>query len=327
MTDADRSHPEVFTAAVPVPDNDGRTVYPPRPDADGLYALSEVLDWDTFMNQTYVQLRRGCSFARSALSSLTLSVESAGKAQDCVRQIESILPWFLRRELFLIPEQQRLKDVCGMLFSEIMVWAGLTDCLQMYARFIAGSADKWLSLSQALVENHLEKQKDWRHARAPVHWVKRVTNNIDEKESWLTWNAIDRSKEPDVISLEEIARTPLEGLLERRYSHHSLTELEAAAKEDPETAEYLACKIHNPSWGLETISRHLNWDKKRGQRVDRRYRRLRKGLRDRGMGLQCREYRPPVGISEANFTVHFEQLFDGARGRGVGVWQHHQSGH
>ena len=66
MTDADRSHPEVFTAAVPLPDNDGRTVYPPLPDADGLYALSEVSDWDTFMNQTYVQLRRGCSFARGA---------------------------------------------------------------------------------------------------------------------------------------------------------------------------------------------------------------------------------------------------------------------
>lgn len=320
MTDANRSHPEVFAPAVPIPDSVGRTVYPPRPDADGKFAVSEVLDWDAFMRQVYVQTGRTCAFVRGELSSM--SNEGASRAQEYVRQIELRRPLFLRRELFLIPLQQRSKDICGMLFSEIMVWAGQTDCLRMFAKFIAGSPDKWQPLSQALVENHLEGQKDWRHARAPVHWVKQVTNTIAQKESRVTQHAVDRSTEPEVVSLEEVAESPIEGLLERRYSFHSVVQLEAAAHEDPETAEYLACKIRNPSWPCEAISRHLNWDERRGRRVDRRYRRLRRKFRSLGAGIQCRDYRPPSGISDANFTACFEELFDGTRGRGTGVWQH-----
>ena len=115
---------------------------------------------------------------------------------------------------------------------------------------------------------------------------------------------------------------PIEGLLQRKYSYQSVTELEAAAREDPETAEYVACKVRNPRWSPEAISRHLNWDEKRGKRVDRRYRRLRNRLKDLGAGMQRREYAPPPGVSDANFTMYFEELFDGSRGRKTGVWQH-----
>ena len=320
MTDTNPPYPEVFASPEAIPDPAGRTVYPPRPDADGKYALSEVLDWDAFMSQVHTHLGRTCTFVRSTLNSMPQ--ESAERARALVWQIEFIRPLFLRRQLHLIPEQQRMKDTCGMLFSEIMVWAGQTDCLKTFAGFIAGSREKWLPFSQALVENNLQGQKDWRQAKTPVHWVKRVTNTIADKETRLTGHAVDCPKELDGISFEEIAESPIEGLLERKYSYHSIAELEAAAKEDPETAEYLSCKIRNPSWSRETITRHLQWDEKRGKRVDRRYRRLRREFRKRGVGIQCREYRPPSGISEANFTAYFEELFDGTRGRGTGVWQH-----
>ena len=323
MNDAGRMYPEVFTPAGPFHGDSGRTVYPPRPDADGNFAFIEVLDWHTLMIQVYVQTGYMCAFLRSALSSM--SIESRNRIEESVRQIERTRPIFLRTGLLLIATQQRMKDMYMVFFIESMVWAQQESSLRMTAKFFAGSPDKWLALSQAVVENHLEGQKDWRHANEPAQWVKGVTNTIARKESRVAWQAVDRSEDPDVISLEEIVESTIEGLLEQQYSFQSVAQLEAAAQEDPETAEYLSCKIRNPSWSCDAISRHLNWDEKRGRRIDRRFRRLRRKIRNLGAGIQCRDYKPPVGISEANFTAHFEQLFDGTRGRGTGVWQHRTS--
>jgi hypothetical protein len=55
--------------------------------------------------------------------------------------------------------------------------------------------------------------------------------------------------------------------------------------------------------------------------VDRKFRRLRKQLRDRGAGMALRQV-PTPGISDANQMAYFETLYDGARGRERGVWQH-----
>jgi hypothetical protein len=65
-----------------------------------------------------------------------------------------------------------------MLSSEAAVWAGEEDCLKSFARFIAGSPDKWLPLSSALVENRLRGQKDWRQSLSPAKWLRTTTNNI-----------------------------------------------------------------------------------------------------------------------------------------------------
>jgi hypothetical protein len=316
-------HPEVFKPATPVNFEGTRTVYPPCPDIDGLYALSEVLDWAALMNDVHKVMRRTCALLRHEIAAMP--TESAARVQECLHQIERMMPLFLRRDLALIPEQQRCKDIFGMFYSAAMVWAGRKDCLESFARFITGSSDKWLALSSALVENHLKGQKDWRHSYSPVKWVKGVTNNIAEKESRTSHYAVDPSNEPDTVSLEEIAELPIEGLLQRRYSYQSVGELEAAAKEDPETAAFLSCKIHNPSWSCEAISRHLGWDERHGKRVDRRCRRLRNRFKELGAGIQCREYGPPPGITEANCTTYFEELYDGSRGRRTGVWQHRDS--
>jgi hypothetical protein len=211
-----------------------------------------------------------------------------------------------------------------MLFSEAAVWAEQKTTLENFAQFIIGSPDKWQPLCSVLVENQLAGLNDWRQADSPVKWVKKVANPIAQKESRTRTYAVDPADEPDIVSLEKIAEMPIDGLLQRKYSHQSVAELEAAAKDDPETAEYVACKVRNPRWSPDAISRHLNWDEKRGKRVDRRYRRLRNRLKELGAGMQCREYGPPPGISDANFTMYFEELFDGSRGRKAGVWQHRE---
>lgn len=251
------------------------------------------------MNYVHKVMRHTFALLRHEIA--TMPTESATRVQECLHQIERMMPLSLRRDLVLIPEQQRCKDSFGMFYSAAMVWAGHKDCLESFG------------------------QKDWRYSHSPVKWVKGVTNNIAEKESRTTRHAVDPSGEPDSVSLEEIAELPIEGLLRQKYSYQSVTDLEAAAKDDPETAAYLTCKIHNPSWTCEVISRHLGWDERRGKRVDRRYRRLRSRLKELGAGIPCREYGPPPGITEANCTTYFEELYDESRGRRTGVWQHRDS--
>ena len=311
---------DVFTPAVPTDSKGTRTVYPPRPDANGKFALSEVLHWDVFMVDVYRVMGDVCALLRAEIPSMR--GDSANRVRGCLNDIEWMRLLFLRRELDLIPLQQRCKDVCAMLYSEAAVWAGQENCLKSFARFIAGSGDKWQPLASALVENRLRGQKDWRHASSPAKWVKRVTDTIAEKESIVSRYAVDPSREPDTISLEEVAELPTEALLERKYAYQSVAQLEAAAQEDPEVAEYLRLKIHNPAWSRQAIWQHLKWGSLKGERVDKRYRNLRRRIRDLGAGVQCREYRPPAGVSAASCTTYFEELFDGSRGGGTGVWQH-----
>ncbi len=173
--------------------------------------------------------------------------DSASRVRDCLKQIESMRPLFLCRKLDLIPEQQRCKDLCGMLYSEAAVWAGQENCLRSFARFIVGSADRWQPLSSALVENRLSGQKDWRQAFSPVKWVRSVANSIAEKDRRISRYAVDPSEEPDTVPLETIAKLPIEALLERKYTYHSVAKLEAAAQEDTEVAE---------SWRANFAIRH-----------------------------------------------------------------------
>lgn len=164
--------------------------------------------------------------------------------------------------------------------------------------------------------------KDWRDAASPAKWVKTATNNIANKEYWVPKYAVDPTINKELLGLEEIAEMPCEAIVEHRYTQRSVAELEAAAKEDSELAEYVSAKIRYPDWQREDIWKKLAWDREHGERVDRRYRRLRKRVREVGGGIQCREYRARPGISDASFTAYFEPLWDGTRGTVNGVWQH-----
>lgn len=123
--------------------------------------------------------------------------------------------------------------------------------------------------------------------------------------------AVDPTINKELLGLEEIAEMPCEAIVEHRYTQRSVAELEAAAKEDSELAEYVSAKIRYPDWQREDIWKKLAWDREHGERVDRRYRRLRKRVREVGGGIQCREYRARPGI----FRCQFHSIFRTALGR------------
>jgi hypothetical protein len=184
------------------------------------------------MDQAHETFVRVGALLRSEIVSMTPS--TAQRVRQCLNDIELLRPLFLCRDLSLIPEQQRCKDACGMLYNEAAVWAERNGCLKIMAQFITGSADKWQSLSRALVENKLNGHRDWREAQSPVKWVRARTNQIASDEAQLEKFALDYSREPKTIGLEEIAESPMEALLDRKYTHHSLEQLQTAADEEPE---------------------------------------------------------------------------------------------
>lgn len=322
MTAQIENHPEVFVSTEQSPLEKGcRTVLPPLPHADGMFRISEVMDWLDFMAQVYCHNSIVCEFFRAELPSM--SFQHAKRAEACIREIEEMMPVFTRRHPSLFPLQQRCKDLCVILCGELMIWAGHTACIGTFSKHIAGSADKWPYFSRVLVENNLLGQRDWRQASSPANWVKAATNNIAQKEYWVPDYAVDPkgNKEKLSIEAEEVADLPSEALVERRYTQRSLAELEAAVRDDNEVAEYLRSKIRYPDSSRDQIWQQLGWDTARGERVDRRYRRVRKQLRAIGAGMQCR-YRSRYGLSEASFTSYLEPLWDGSHGQENGVWQH-----
>jgi hypothetical protein len=313
-------HPEVFTSSEPIVFQNTRKVYPPRADTDGRFKISDLMDWNDFMDDVYQVNSRVCDFFHLEL--VAMSIHDAQRARGGIRHIQAIMPIFKRRHPGLIGEQQRYKDLCAVLCSELMVCAGHVDCIQTLSRHIAGSADKWQYFSRVLVQNNLSRQKDWRQAKSPAVWVKGATNNLAAREYWVADYAVDPVQNKGTVYLEEIAELPSEAVLERRFTQRSIAELEAAAKDEPELSEYLAGKIRYPDWSRERIWRQLGWDEAHGERVDRRFRRFRRRISELSAGIPCREYRPPAGISDASCTSYFEELFDGSLGSKTGVWQH-----
>jgi len=171
------------------------------------------------------------------------------------------------------------------------------------------------------VENHLSDQEDWREAHSPPLWVRSVTNKIAALESRLSKYAVDPKTNKEKVLLEEIADLPGEAVLDRRYKERNVKELEAV-NGDPDLEEYISARSQNPTWVRDQTWYQLGWDASRGERVDRRFRRLRKKFRETSPGIDRDHYRPRAGISDANCTVFYEELWDEYRGRRSGVWQH-----
>jgi hypothetical protein len=320
MTDLNPTHAEVFVPANRTIEAGSYIVLPPRPDSSGRFDPLELGDWYVFMLETHRCFVKVCSLIESELG--RPPKDGAQEVRECLFEIQKTLPLFLLTEPSLIPAQQCAKDRCAMLYVKAAVWANEVETVKSVAQFMTGSSDKFQSLSQALVENGLNGNRDWRQATSPAQWVKRVANRRAKKESRIQKYAVDPLGEPDTIRLEEIAEMPIEAVVEPKYSMLSIAELEAAAREDPDLAEYFACKARRPSWSCELIALHLGWEDKRAKRVDRRLRRMKRALAARGAGIQCREHRPRAGISDASFTVYREPLFEGTRGLGASVWQH-----
>jgi hypothetical protein len=168
MKESDR--PEVFELAEPLEFPNAVDAYPPRPDSNGKFRLSELLLWFDFMDDVLRNFTLICTFFRSQLASMPKDAE---RARRIIAEIEARLPVFTRRDPSYIPVQQRCKDCCVMLVADLLICTGDVDCIQILSRYIAGSAEKWLSFSTAIVENHLSGQKDWREANSPAKWLKR----------------------------------------------------------------------------------------------------------------------------------------------------------
>jgi hypothetical protein len=66
------------------------------------------------------------------------------------------------------------------------------DTLRTLTLFIAGGEEKWPAFLQALIENNLKGQKDWRQANSPALWVRGATNRIAAKEYWVRDYAVER---------------------------------------------------------------------------------------------------------------------------------------
>ena len=105
-----------------------------------------------------------------------------------------------------------------------------------------------------------------------------------------------------------------------RFTEKSVSALQAAAAADFRLKEYVDAIVRNPKWKRPAIWASLGWNETEGKAVDRKYRRLRKGLRDIGAGMEWREV--PTPGSSASQSVYFEQLQDGTRGKMFGVYQH-----
>src|ERR1700681_4672054 len=70
-------NPEVFVLAEPLNEENTRTVYPPQADAHCKFAVSEVLDWYSLMDQVYEFTELVCAFLQNEIASS--SIESANK--------------------------------------------------------------------------------------------------------------------------------------------------------------------------------------------------------------------------------------------------------
>jgi hypothetical protein len=111
-----------------------------------------------------------------------------------------------------------------------------------------------------------------------------------------------------VIPLEEVSDFPgVAGIaLQPRYTWLSLDRLEAAIQDDGDLRAY--AQLRHKGWKRRTAWDHLEWNSKRGEAVDRRYRRFLEKVRASGFEYQMRDIEMDSGLSAASCTVVKERL-------------------
>lgn len=112
------------------------------------------------MDEVGAYVSRVRDFFRPEIASIP--GEEQKRAKNCIREMEALMPIFRVRNPGLIAEQQRSKDLCVVLCTELMVWGGHQDCTQTFSKHIAGVYGDGQFFSRAVVENGLLGQKDWR---------------------------------------------------------------------------------------------------------------------------------------------------------------------
>ncbi len=241
-----------------------------------------------------------------------LDVVARKRVFDLISTVEDSLPFFEPLGWKCVELQQTKIQACQAACAALGVYADQVASVKTFCEAIVGLRSKWEAFSVALVENGLHDWRDWRQHPRPFLWLKKVTSDIANKQ------ALDYTEDQETISLEEIAEVPGQALMERRYTVKSVAELQQAAENDPEMREYISAKIRFPKFARTDIWRELGWDLRRGGRVDRRYLRLRKQLRDEGIGMEWRS--SPSLSGDASWASFFEVLYNGAKGRKAGAW-------
>jgi hypothetical protein len=123
------------------------------------------------------------------------------------------------------------------------------------------------------------------------------------------------------IRLECLAETPGEAVLVKHYTVQSLDVLRREAEDDADLNAYIAARMKvggraQEAWKL------LGWTQARGQRVDRKLRRLRNTLKQNPELVEI-GYEPDGRCASGGSHFHYrELLFDGQLGAASFIYQH-----
>lgn len=131
----------------------------------------------------------------------------------------------------------------------------------------------------------------------------------------------EREKNYRGIRLEHLAETPGEAVLVKHYTVQSLDVLRREAEDDADLNTYLAARI-KVGGGAQEAWKLLGWTQARGQRVDRKLRRLRSKLKQNPELVEI-GYEADGHTASAGSHFHYrELLFDGYLGTARFIFQH-----
>lgn len=291
---------------------------------------SELLTWWDCLEQMRRLFVQGCRVWRQD-EWHGLGRSQKVEALRCVNEIEQRIPLLGSRKPSHMTVQKTAIQQCMILMKTIAAYLGDGQRVIRFADVIFHQPQWWAALQEAVVEC------EWLDKRSPIEYLGKVAS-IKYDQNCPDYGGEDsqgvehqrgaggKIRRTDAlrqltITLEEIAEMPDQVLLERRFTQSSIGELLKAASNDAPLAKYVDAVIRNPKWKREDVWASLGLTETVGRAVDRRYRRLRKRLRDLGAGMEWRTV-PQPGISEGSQFTVFQVLADGTRGAKFGVTQH-----
>ena len=156
-------------------------------------------------------------------------------------------------------------------------------------------------------------------------------HQLHDSAAWATKRQDQATHSVRGVSLDDIRHCPentldaltgsvSETIYSRKYNARDLEELQRTAGRDPELYEYIVHLMESDGT-KEAVWRELGWGRKKGRRVDRRYRRLRQRMRSVAGHWESRK-EPRPGFGDASRTVESLPLYGGTRGRETAEWEH-----
>ncbi|HEY7334977.1 MAG TPA: hypothetical protein VH639_08840 [Bryobacteraceae bacterium] len=303
----------------------------PSNDETELWSLDEMLAWRWALDRARWACQ-ACCYSWRTMHLGKLPNEQRKAALSCIEQMESRVTILLSGRLADMSDQIEACKKCVVLSAQLAGYADETASIMLYAEAIVHHESRWAAFLEALIST------EWLESKKSFGYLNTVTGRLYRREVRPDVSGKDsqgfdhragpggRIKGSDALQsshlkLDEVAELPDHVFLERRYTERSVSELRKVAEGDPQLREYIEAIIRNPKWKRPDVWASLGWDEKVGQRVDRRFRRLRQRLKEMGAGMEWREM-PSPGISNASQTTYFETLLEGKRGARFGVMQH-----